>query len=72
MIRDTPPSAEVLAFIRSRAALRARQLVPLSALLHAYLIANRVVGRAVARDAVIDGSVSSAALELSEPPSTRC
>lgn len=50
--RSEPASAEELDFVRQRAVWRARQLVPLSAQLHAYLIANRVVGRAIAREAV--------------------
>lgn len=49
--RSEAASAEELDFVRRRAARRARQLVPLSAQLHAYLIANRVVGRAIAREA---------------------
>ena len=44
--RSMPTPAE-LVFVSERAGRRARQLVPLSAQLHAYLIANRVVGRAI-------------------------
>lgn len=56
--RPEPPTPEELSFVRERAVRRARQLVPLSALLHAYLIANRTVGRCIAEQA--GGSVAAA------------
>lgn len=44
--RSMPTPAE-LGFVGERAGRRARQLVPLSAQLHAYLIYNRVIGQAI-------------------------
>ncbi len=62
--RALPPTPHELDFIRERARHRARQLVPLSALLHAYLIANRVVGQAIAGEAGSGVASLSAALGL--------
>jgi hypothetical protein len=49
--RGGVPSTEIVAVVRERAALRARQLVPLAALLHSYLIAQRVISAAIGREA---------------------
>ena len=45
--RRSMPMPTELGFVSERAGRRARQLVPLSAQLHAYLIYNRVVGQAI-------------------------
>ncbi len=50
--------------VRERAALRARQLVPLAALLHSYLIAQRVISAAIGREAGGDSRSRGAALAL--------
>jgi len=56
----TGPSPDILAANRERAIRRARQLVPLAALLHSYLIAHRVItaeiGLAAGGDAVSRGA----------------
>lgn len=62
--RTKPPTTEELGFIRERAQQRARQLVPLSALLHSYLIANRVVGQAITAEAGTGLASLRAALRL--------
>jgi sugar diacid utilization regulator len=64
MRRPEPPTADELGFVRERAIRRARQLVPLSALLHAYLIANRVVGRDIAAQSSGSAAAGRVALEL--------
>jgi PucR C-terminal helix-turn-helix domain/GGDEF-like domain len=45
----TLPSPEALAFVRARAALRAKQQLPLSALLHAYRVGHRTVWERLVR-----------------------
>jgi hypothetical protein len=59
-----PPSPEVLAAARERAVDRAREMVPLAALLHSYLIAQRVISAAIAAEAGPDARSRGAALEL--------
>ena len=59
-----PPSPEVLAAVRERAVDRAREMVPLAALLHSYLIAQRVISAAIAAEAGPDARSRGAALEL--------
>jgi hypothetical protein len=59
-----PPPAEILKAARERAATRARETVPLSALLHSYLIAQRVISTAIAAEAGPDARSRGAAFEL--------
>lgn len=59
-----PPSPQILAAARERAARRARELVPLAALLHSYLIAQRVIAAAITREAGSDIASLGAALDL--------
>jgi GGDEF-like domain/PucR C-terminal helix-turn-helix domain len=59
-----PPSDAVLAAARGRAVQRARELVPLAAVVHAYLIAQRVISAAIARVADPDARSREAALAL--------
>jgi hypothetical protein len=62
--RGGAPSPGIVAVVRERAALRARQLVPLAALLHSYLIAQRVISAAIVREAGSDSRSRGAALAL--------
>jgi hypothetical protein len=59
-----PPSAAVLAAARERAVQRAREMVPLAAQVHSYLIAQRVISAAIAREADTDARSRDAALML--------
>src|SRR5215469_16185570 len=64
-----PPIAE-LGFVRERAALRASQQLPLSALLHSYRLGHRAVWQRLVRiladlDAGIDAALSLSTLTLS-------
>jgi sugar diacid utilization regulator len=59
-----PPSEAVLNASRERAVQRAREMVPLSALVHSYLIAQRVISAAIAREADTDARSRDAALVL--------
>ncbi len=59
-----PPSEEVLAAARERAVARARQMVPLPALLQSYMIAQRIISAAITRDAAPDARSRGAALDL--------
>jgi hypothetical protein len=61
---EQPPPAEMLAEVRERAATRARQLVPLAALVHSYMIAQRVISAAITREAGPDARSRGAALDL--------
>lgn len=58
------PSGDIYTAVRERGAQRARQLVPLSALLHSYLIAQRVIADAITREAGTDARSRGAALAL--------
>lgn len=64
MRRRTMPMPDELEFVRQRAAQRARQLVPISGLLHGFLIANRVVARAVRAHATPTAAAYREALDL--------
>jgi len=64
MRRRTMPMPEELEFVRQRAALRARQLLPISAPLHGFLIASRVVARAVRAYATPTAAAYREALDL--------
>jgi hypothetical protein len=55
---------EVLAAARERAVLRGRQMVRLSALLHAHLIAQRIISVALTSAADLDAASRGIALEL--------
>jgi hypothetical protein len=58
------PSAAILAATRERAMQRAREMVPLSAQVESYLIAQRVISAAIAREAGTDVESREAALTL--------
>jgi len=58
------PPPELLAAVRGRAALRARQMVPLAAQLHSLLIAQRVILAAISAEAGDDAGSRGAALGL--------
>jgi hypothetical protein len=58
------PSDAMYAAVRERAVQRARQLVPLSALIHSFLIAQRVIADAITREAGDDARSLTTALEL--------
>jgi len=58
------PPPELLAAVRDRAALRARQLIPLGAQLHSLLIAQRVILAAISAEAGGDAGSRGAALAL--------
>jgi hypothetical protein len=58
------PSPAILAAARERAVARAREMVPLAALLHSYLIAQRVISAAIAKEAGPDAQSRGAALLL--------
>lgn len=60
----TPPSDAMLAATRERAVQRAREMVPLAAMVHSYLIAQRVITAAIAREADTDARSRDAALAL--------
>ncbi len=59
-----PPAAAVLAAARERAVQRAREMASLAALVHSYLIAQRVISAAIAREADPDAQSREAALAL--------
>ena len=59
-----PPPAEVLAAARERAVMRARQMVPLSAMLHSHMIAQRIISAALTSSADHDAASRGCALEL--------
>jgi hypothetical protein len=59
-----PPPAEVLAAARERAVMRARQMVPLSAMLQSHLIAQRIISAALTNSADHDAASRGIALEL--------
>jgi hypothetical protein len=59
-----PPPARMLAAARERAASRAREMVPLAALVHSYFIAQREISAAIAREAGTDARSLEAALAL--------
>lgn len=61
---DQPPSNAILAVIRDRAAQRARKMVPLSALVQAYMIAQRVISAAIVREAGANLASREAGLSL--------
>jgi len=60
----TRPDATMLAAVRDRATTRARQLVPLAAMLHSFMIAQRVISAAIAREAGSGARARGAALGL--------
>lgn len=60
----TAPDATMLAVVRDRATTRARQLVPLAAMLHSFMIAQRVISAAIAREAGGGARARGAALTL--------
>jgi sugar diacid utilization regulator len=59
-----PPSDAMLAATRERAVQRAREMVPLAALVHSYMIAQRVISAAIAREAETNARSRDAALAL--------
>jgi hypothetical protein len=64
------PTPEELAFVKARAALRVRQQLPLSALLHAYRLGHRTVWECLVRivadfDNALDASLALTTLTLS-------
>ena len=59
-----PPRPEILAAARERAIRRAREMVPLASLLHSYLIAQRLISAAIAREGGEDAQSRGAALAL--------
>ena len=59
-----PPPAEALAAARERAVMRARQMVPLSAMLHSHMIAQRIISAALTSSADHDAASRGIALEL--------
>jgi hypothetical protein len=59
-----PPAEVVLRITRDRAVMRARQMVPLSAMLHSHLIAQRVISAALTQAADNDVASRGAALVL--------
>src|SRR5689334_6987844 len=60
----TRPDATMLAAVRDRATTRARQLVPLAAMLHSFMIAQRVISAAITREAGHGARARGAALAL--------
>ena len=60
----TRPDATMLEIVRDRAATRARQLVPLAAMLHSFMIAQREISAAIAREAGSGARARGAALAL--------
>jgi hypothetical protein len=58
------PAPEMLRGARERAAQRAREMVPLAALVHSYLIAQRVISAAIVHDAGTDAESREGALTL--------
>ncbi|MCU0314504.1 MAG: hypothetical protein MUC84_10660, partial [Solirubrobacteraceae bacterium] len=56
-----PPAGPALAFVRERGARRARELLPLDAVLHSYLVGQRTFWEALVEEA---GDDLGAALEL--------
>jgi hypothetical protein len=61
---DGPPDQKVIAAARERAMQRAREMVPLAALLHSYLIAQRVITGVLAGEAGTGSRSRGAALAL--------
>jgi PucR C-terminal helix-turn-helix domain/GGDEF-like domain len=64
MRRRSPPTAAETEFIRERSARRAHELVPMAAMLRAFLIANRIVCSAISAEAESNVGSLQAALEL--------
>ena len=60
----TRPGPAMLQAVRDRAATRARQLVPLAAMLHSFMIAQRVISATIAREAGNGAHARGAALAL--------
>ena len=60
----TRPGAAMLQAVRDRATTRARQLVPLAAMLHSFMIAQRVISAAITREAGNGARARGAALAL--------
>lgn len=60
----TRPGAAMLQAVRDRGAARARQLVPLAAMLHSFMIAQREISAAIAREAGGGAPARGAALDL--------
>jgi hypothetical protein len=60
----TRPGTAMLQAVRDRAATRARQLVPLAAMLHSFMIAQRVISAAITREAGHGARARGAALAL--------
>jgi hypothetical protein len=61
---EAGPPPELLADVRERAALRARQMTPLAAQLHCWLIAQRVILAAISQQAGDDAASRGAALTV--------
>ena len=64
MRKERPTNPEARLAARDRAAQRAREMVPLSAIIHSYLIAQRELCIAIARAAGPDARPRAAALAL--------
>jgi sugar diacid utilization regulator len=62
--RTGAPSSKALSEARERAVQRAREMLPLSALVHSYLIAQRVISASIAREAESNVPSRDAALAL--------
>jgi sugar diacid utilization regulator len=62
--RTGAPPSKALSGTRERAMQRAREMLPLSALVHSYLIAQRVISASIAREAESNIPSRNAALEL--------
>ena len=60
----TRPGPAMLQAVRDRATTRARQLVPLAAMLHSFMIAQRVISAAITREAGHGARARGAALTL--------
>jgi hypothetical protein len=60
----TRPGPAMLQAVRDRAVTRARQLVPLAAMLHSFMIAQREISAAIAREAGSGARTRGAALAL--------
>jgi hypothetical protein len=61
---STPPATAILQAARERAAMRAREMLPLAAVVHSYLIAQRTISAAITREAGADSDSREAALWL--------
>lgn len=62
--RGRPPSAEELEIVRQRAAQRAREMVPLTAMLQAYLVGHRTLLHAITREAGTGAASRGAVLDV--------